>query len=263
MKIWLQSHTSLPLQAIAAAVLSVGVGKGVPDLARLPEKEAIEAFRDACRGELTAPLEFATFNFFWEDVPIFLLRQLIRHRVGTSFAEQSLRFALVSPDHVERFAREHVPELNDAQWQQFRACLEEQVAVYSRLIEEDNVPVQVARNLLGVWVPTHITTAFTYRALRDILSLRQTSQAHPAWQDAVTQIKALMAQIHPVLAEELRDICDLTGRCVWLSKLDRPCSACEARGLDANHHHRFTKFTDGYEYCACGVRQRWSQVAAT
>ena len=263
MKIYLQAYTYMPVHAIAAAALSVGTGKGVRLLgAELTDRDAVAAFLDTCRGHLSSVLEFASFNFFWEDVPIFLLRELVRHRVGCSYAEQSLRFAVMDAARIERFPDTYAPSIEEGSGAHilFKDALVQQIATYQNLLAL-GVTVQDARTVLGVWVPTHITTAFTYRALRDILSLRQTSQAHPAWQDAVTQIKALMADVHPVLAEELRDVCALTGRCVWQSKLDRPCSACAARGMDPNHVHAWTKFHDGWYYCSCGERTQHAALS--
>jgi thymidylate synthase ThyX len=223
-----------PVQAIAAAHLSIGTGKGVHSLLDLtretdngPSEEAIVAFKDACKGFLSSALEFATFNFFWKDVPIFLLRELYRSRF-VSPAERSLRFATIDAGMVERFPMDYAPSILPEWQEEYQNDLAMQALAYHKWLERGATP-QDARNLLGVWTLTHTTTAISYRALRDILAVRQTSQAHPAWQDAVKQIKSLVRVIHPVLSEELRDICDIQGRCVWQSRLDRPCSACEMR----------------------------------
>jgi thymidylate synthase ThyX len=231
------------VQAIAAAHLSIGTGRGVHSLLGLtkeeahpfdllydytePTEEAIVAFKDACKGFLSSALEFATFNFFWEDVPIFLLRELYRSRF-VSPAEQSLRFATVGAGMAERFSMGYAPSILSEWQEEYQNDLAAQILIYRKWLERGATP-QDARNLLGVWVLTHTTTTMSYRALRDVLAVRQTSQAHPAWQDVVKQIKSLMWSIHPVLEEELRDICDIQGRCVWQSSLDRPCSACEQR----------------------------------
>jgi len=252
MRIDLQTCTEKPLHAIAAAALSIGRGQGARDVRDISDEDAVAAFKDACKGALSSVLEFATFNFFWQDVPIFLLRELYRSRF-VSPAEQSLRFTALDVDIVDRFDMRYAPSVGENVGA-YHELLKMQVMQYKLLLEQ-GVSVQDARNVLGVWVPTHTTTIISYRALRDILSVRQTSQAHPAWQDAVAQIKALVGAVHSVLAEELRDICDISGRCVWQSKLDRPCSACEARGRVANHVHDYVLMGDGWAYCECGERK--------
>jgi thymidylate synthase (FAD) len=253
MKIHLLSYTKDPLKSISSAILSLGIGKGVTNLDEIKREDAIVAFKDTCKAKLDSPLEFASFNFFWEDVPIFLLRELIRHRVGCSYAEQSLRFAIIDESAVDKFNPDFVksvdtPEKKKEYFDTIRLILKQ----YKNLIDM-GIEVQDARNVLGVWIPTHITTGFTYRALRDILAVRQSSQAHNAWKDAVKQIKDLVESVDPVLNEELKDACAIAGKCIWQSTMDRPCSACEARGLDPNHIHNFTKFDDGLDRCTCGV----------
>jgi len=52
-----------------------------------------------------------------------------------------------------------------------------------------------------------------------------------------------------VLGNALTDVCDIQGRCVWWSKLDRPCEDCEKRGRQTNHIHDFSQ-----GQCTCGER---------
>ena len=92
MQIKLVTHTPNPEKAIAAAFLNMGIGKDTTSLDQITDEQAADALKEIFKSHLDAPLEFASFNLFWEDIPIFLRAQLVRHRVGWGFAERSLRF---------------------------------------------------------------------------------------------------------------------------------------------------------------------------
>ena len=125
---------------------------------------------------------------------------------------------------------------------------------YSLLKEESGLETQDARNAIGPWFGTALQTSCTYRALRDTMAVRISSQAHPGWQDATKQIKDLVSSVDPILGEALVDICALQGRCVWHSKLDRPCQDCLNRGKETNHVHKFDLLTKaGNKQCSCGM----------
>src|SRR3990167_10467291 len=92
MKIHLISYTREPLKSIAAACLNIGIGKDITNLDEITRDEAEAAFKDTISSWLTSPLEFASFSFFWQDIPLFMRTELERARVGWSYCERSLRF---------------------------------------------------------------------------------------------------------------------------------------------------------------------------
>src|SRR3990167_4712409 len=246
MKIHLISHTNQPLKSIAAACLNIGIGRDIATLDNITQREAADAFQDTTKSFLTAPLEFASFNFFWQDVPIFVVRELVRHRIGWSYAERSLRFydaSLRNPldnidiDFTPSFKGK--PELE----QKYRDFIKSEMDLYEEF-KQNGIDAQDARNVIGVWYPTALQTACTYRALRDSLALRLSSQAHPAWKEVARQIKEHVTIVDSFLGSELRDVCDIQGRCVWQSKLDRPCDDCAKRGRQTNHVHFFDSKMD-------------------
>lgn len=252
MKIHLISYTKNPLKSIAAAILNIGIGRDIASLDEITNEEAESAFKDTCKGFLTSPLEFASFNFFWQDIPIFLLRELIRHRVGWSYAERSLRFFdATKRKPLKGWDWDFVPSIGTKGTflnMQFEAMLEKQLEVYS-LLKEQGASTQDARNIIGVWYPTALQTSCSYRALRDALALRLSSQAHPAWRKAAQQIKEQVTLVDSTLGEELRNICDIQNRCVWQSQMDRPCEDCIKIGRGINHIHNFSN-----GQCTCGER---------
>jgi len=216
MKIHLISHTKEPLKSIAVAILNMGIGKDIRSIEDITYKEAVEAIKDVFKSHLDSPLEYASFNLFWEDIPLFLRAQLVRHRVGWGFAERSLRFYdanLRNP--VENYDWDAMPTIKEKISEQevlgkhplkdlVESEMKRQMELYSLLLKE-KVSQQDARNVIGVWYPTAMQTTCTYRALRQMLADRLSSQAHPFWQKAAKEIKQLIARIDPYLGEGLVD----------------------------------------------------------
>lgn len=249
MKIYLISHTKEPLLSIAAAIKNIGIGQDIKTLDDITRKEAETVFKDTVSSFLDSPLEFASFNFFWEDIPLFMRSELERARVGWSYAERSLRFYKAdSRNPIEKIDWDMFPGVQTIkQREALLMMMEEHMQTYQTLQSEYGLHTQEARNAIGPWFGTALQTSSTYRALRNTMALRLSSQAHPAWKKAANQIKDLVTTVEPVLGKALTDICDIQGRCVWQSKLDRPCDDCAKRGRVINHVHDF-----GKGQCTCG-----------
>ena len=254
MKIHLISYTSQPLKSIAAPILNIGIGRDIKDLDQIGRKEAISAFHDTLKSYLTSPLEFASFNFFWEDIPLFMRTELERARVGWGYAERSLRFYQAEErDPIERLDWRAFPSIKtEKQKQLFLESIQKEMQDYEHL-KSEGIETQDARNVIGVWFGTALQTTANFRALRDTMAVRLSSQAHPMWQYAAKRIKQLVSDVDPVLGKALVDMCMIQGRCIWQSKLDRPCFDCKNRGWALNHVHKYTiKLKNNKRQCSCG-----------
>ena len=266
MKIYLIVHTPNPKKAIAAAFLNMGIGKDITSLDQITDEQANDALKEIFKSHLDAPLEFASFNLFWEDIPLFMRAQLVRHRIGWSFAERSLRFfdANLRKQAIENYDWDAMPSIKKIakgeilKEQNIKDTIEgemkRQMELYSLLLKE-GIDQQDARNIIGVWYPTAMQTSCTYRALRDMLSNRLSSQAHPFWQKAAKQIKQLITKVDQDLGDGLIDVCELNKRCVWQSKFDRECDDCVKRKWSKSHEHiwdRNTSFGENTQ-CNCGI----------
>ena len=255
MKIHLISHTKEPLKSIAAGILNIGIGKDIRSLDEITREEAEKAFKDTISSWLTSPLEYASFNFFWEDIPLFMRTELERARVGWSYCERSLRFYQAeerSPiDHIDWDLFPSVK--TEKQKGLFMAMAKNHMATYD-VLKQAGIDTQEARNSIGVWFGTALQTSCNFRALRDTMAVRFSSQAHPAWQKATRMIRDLVTKVDPVMGASLVDVCTLQNRCVWHSKLDRPCQNCIDKGKSENNHqHKFDlKTKSGVMQCSCG-----------
>lgn len=250
MKIHLISHTKEPLKAIAAACLNIGIGKDVCSVDDISRKEAIKVFKDTISSWLTSPLEFASFNFFWEDIPLFLRSELERARIGWSYAERSMRFYQAGTRNpVDKIDWKYFPSIKtDRQKTLFVLECKKEMKLYEQM-KAQGIAIQEARCVIGSWYGTALQTSSTFRALRDTMAVRLSNQAHEGWKDATGQIKDLVTKVDPILGAALVDICELNQRCVWQSKLDRPCKDCVGKpwAKKINHVHDFSK-----GQCSCG-----------
>ena len=70
MKITLLTNTPEPKKAIAAAYLNMGVGKVFTKIEDITDKEASDGLKEILKSHLDSPLEFASFNLVWEDIPL-------------------------------------------------------------------------------------------------------------------------------------------------------------------------------------------------
>jgi|TARA_R100000501_G_C2627592_1_gene121540 flavin-dependent thymidylate synthase len=269
MKIHLVTHTPEPLKAIAIPFLNMGIGRDIKSFDDITQEEARDALKEIFKSHLDAPTEFATFNLFWEDIPIFMRAQLVRHRVGWGFAERSLRFYDANiRDPIKDYDFDSMPTIKSAKGKQtvlkdqnleevVEKEMERQMMLYSLLLKE-GIDQQDARNIIGVWYPTAMQTTCSYRALRTMLSDRLSSQAHPFWQSAAKQIKKLITEVDKDLGDGLIDSCEMYGRCVWKSKYDRDCDSCIKRGTEKAHEHIFDRETSFGEntQCSCGTMKQ-------
>lgn len=277
MHIYLISSTPNPKKAIAAAFLNMGIGKDITNLSQITEEESNDALKEIFKSHLDAPLEYASFNFFWENIPLFLRAQLVRHRVGWGYAERSLRFydANLRKEAVDNYDWIAIPTVNDTVTENpifggktrkeiIKSEMERQLELYSLLLKE-GIDQQDARNVIGVFFPTAMQTTCTYRALRAMMADRLSSQAHPLWQKAAHKIKDLVNQVDQQLGDGLVDSCEIAGRCVWRSKYDRDCESCIKRGTQKAHEHiwdRETTFGKNTQ-CNCGIIRPSNQLETT
>lgn len=250
MKIYLISHTKEPLRSIAAAILNIGIGKDIKTLDDITYDEAKKAFEDTCKSFLTSPLEFASFNFFWEDIPLFLRSELERARIGWSYAERSMRFYQAETRNPEnKINWKYFPSIKtDFQKRLFIDECKREMKIYEYL-KSEGIEIQEARCVIGSWYGTALQTSTTFRALRDTMAVRLSSQAHSGWRDAAGQIKKLVTKVDKVLGDSLVNICEMNQRCVWQSQMDRVCTDCIGKpwSKKPNHIHDFSK-----GQCSCG-----------
>ena len=128
------------------------------------------------------PFEFV--SFIWKlEIPIFLERQLLRHRIS-SRVEQSMRYVLLEPSIEDAYMPYDVETpkglvFAQAYWTSFET--------YSKLIK-GGVPKEQARAVLPLGLNTRMFVLFNARSFDNFLRLRLNKHAQPEMQELAREM---------------------------------------------------------------------------
>jgi len=192
------------------------------------------------RTRLRAPFEFVNLHFLIEGVTRAFTHQLVRQRTA-AYVQESLRFAVKTNAALEvalppslvgtepydprvDYEMENKSDQHRAIWDQAVMSIAD---AYNTLVNM-GMPAEEARGLL----PTNITTRVHYKTdLRNLLEHagnRLCTQAQFEWREVFVGIVKAIRESGVYKASELADlfrpICWATGKCEFMSDMDRFCS---------------------------------------
>lgn len=217
-KVYLIANTPNPEKVIAAQQLNMS-GRMVKNINEIEDDDAKKFTQDVFKSYLMGSLEFIDFVWNIEDVTRAFTHQLIRYRIGTSFSQESLRFVKKSGfDYLTG------PSIQDAAAiRMYDNTMSLIRLVYNDLLDM-GVEMQDARGLLPTNIMTKIGFKCTYRSLYNIAETRLCLQAQEQeWQDVMKQMKKLISDVSPILADNLQPKCYHSGFCEYGGSMDRPC----------------------------------------
>ena len=152
--------------------------------------------------------EFIDYVFLIEEVSRAFTHQLVRQRVGVSFAQQSQRYVDMSNfDYVE-------PELSILQNNIYRDSMERAAHDYSHLISL-GVNTQDARGVLPTNICTNILIKINLRALSELTSLRLCVRSQGEYQKIAKKMADIVSAIHPFAERVLGPKCVVQGVCAF------------------------------------------------
>lgn len=159
------------------------------------------------QGTIQSSWEFVDFTFLIEDVTRAFTHQLVRHRVGTSFAQQSQRAVDMSG-----FAFKPLDNGNENHTMVFENAMESANLYYQALRALD-VPPQDARGVLPTNIYTSIVFKANLRTLHDMCLKRLCVKTQGEFQDVMRHIRNLTIDALPWTEPVLRVGCAFTGVC--------------------------------------------------
>jgi flavin-dependent thymidylate synthase len=176
------------------------------DVIKLPEEEKLKELRYVF-GTIGSSWEFVSYTFMIEGVTRAFTHQLVRHRVGVSFAQQAMRVVDASDFEylATGMAKENV---------HYHAGMEVIKMAYGDMIHE-KVPPQDARGVLPTNILTNILVKINLRALSEMLSIRLCVKAQGEFQDVARALRAETIKVHPWAEPILQVRCALSGSCAF------------------------------------------------
>lgn len=156
-------------------------------------------------GTIGSSWEFVDYTFLIEGVTRAFTHQLVRHRVGVSFAQQSQR--TVDCDDFEYLATGGCIGNED-----YEDGMDEIKQRYSNLIDAGVNP-QDARGILPTNILTNIMMKMNLRSLADMMSTRLCIRAQGEFREVAVELKRLVVEVHPFTEKILNANCVKNGSC--------------------------------------------------
>lgn len=161
-------------------------------------------------------LEHSQFTFFISGVSRALSHQLVRHRIGVSYSQQSQRycafgdgFNYVIPPSISKD-----PELK----KKFESYMSNINNMYLDLLNHEGVPAEDARMVLPNACCTNLTVSINLRALMHFCEERMCTCAQSEIRQLARSMAKLITDKIPELKEYLREKCYRLGYCNENSK---------------------------------------------
>lgn len=178
------------------------------------DEEEIQSNLDYVFNTIASSWEFVDYVFLICDVTRAFTHQLVRHRVGTAFAQQAQRVAtqedfgyLATGDCVEnKTYHDTMKKIQDG---------------YQKLMDENCRP-QDARGVLPTNVYTNILMKINLRALSDMLCVRLCVRAQGEFQLVAREMQKLVVSMHPWAHQILAPNCIRFGVCKFPRFADCP-----------------------------------------
>lgn len=220
LKVTCISATPQPKKVIAAGTLNMR-GDMRHSLDDITDEEANTIFEEMQKTSLNSVFEWVHLVFQVDGVSRAFTHQQVRHRVGYSYSQESMRFTVV--DGMEVVCGPSVK--TDEQKAIWNDALKTIEGAYKGLIES-GVETQDARGLLPTNVVTRIGVCTNYRALVGLAGDRLCNQAQDEWRKVIHLMKEEVRRVWgDDFADYLQPVCEHEKRCKFESIFDRkfPC----------------------------------------
>lgn len=160
---------------------------------------------------ISSSWEFINYAFLLQDVTRAFTHQLVRHRVGFSFAQQSMRvfpattFSYLVPDGIEG------DQFQRALYDNAMGNIQDS---YNLLLEKD-ASIQDARGVLPTNICTNILVGCNLRSLSSLMEVRLCIRTQGEFQQAALNMKRLVEEVHPWARHVLLPSCVMKGACLY------------------------------------------------
>lgn len=159
----------------------------------------------------TSTVEHVQFTFFISGVSRALSNQLVRHRIGVSYSQQSQRYC--SFDKGFNYVIPPSIAKDEKLLEKYKLYMEGINNMYLDLLNVENVPAEDARMVLPNACTTNLTVSINLRALIHLCQERMCTNAQYEIRNMVKQMAKLITDKIPELAPYLVPKCKALGYC--------------------------------------------------
>lgn len=179
------------------------------DVYRMTDLQKEEALKYVF-GTIGSSLEFVDYTFLIEGVTRAFTHQLVRHRVGTSFAQQSLR--TVNAGDFEYLA---TGECGYGAAKNLYSLAMDKIKYYYKYCIDAGAKPQDARGLLPTNILTNILFKANLRTLSGIMNVRLCYKTQGEFQDVAKAMRDEILKVHPWFEPVLRVHCGQYYNCIF------------------------------------------------
>lgn len=147
-------------------------------------------------------IEFANLEFMI-TCDRAISHQIVRHRIGVSYCQESMRFVNYSKDKFGNNVNFIVPcDITNDTYETWRASCLASESAYFVLLEQGAKP-ETARSVLPQCTATHLVMQLNMRSLRHFLELRLDTHSQSDIRDIAYKMLMIVYDKYPVFVEDL------------------------------------------------------------
>lgn len=190
---------------------------GLDEVKRWPQSKKLQELKYML-GTIQSSWEFVEYIFSIENVTRAFTHQLVRHRVGTSFAQQSHRTV-----EMDAFTYAKDEELVGVLGSLYEGAMGNIQKMYNEMTKLGAKP-EAARGILPTNIHTNIIFKANLRTLHDMALKRLCLvKAQQEFQDVMYLLRARVLEVHPWAEPFLRVHCAATGTCCFENVKPEDC----------------------------------------
>lgn len=224
-RVELIAHTTAPT-AVCNLAARTCTSEGIPPLRQDDDKGA-GPLRAAMASGHESVAEHATFTFAIEGISRACSHQLVRHRIGASYSQQSQRyvnmddFEYVTPESIKKHQKvTHVDSGYEGDHRTYKWSYNDHYSksmnyargLYKRMIEA-GIPEEDARYILPNACTTNIVVTMNARELRHFFALRCCNRAQWEIRELAEAMLQQVRDVAPVLFADAGPRCGGLGYC--------------------------------------------------
>lgn len=200
---------------------------GLDDIASWPQ-EKVNEHLEYMKHTIQSQFEFVDYIFMIEGVTRAFTHQLVRHRIGTSFAQQAQRVV-----NMAGFGYVTGPSI--AENPELQAIYDEAMGTINRYYQklvDAGARTQDARGVLPTNIATNIVFKGNLRTLHDMALKRLCVKTQGEFQDVFRAMITAVTDVHPWAEAFLRAYCATHGTCQFHTF---PMEDCPAKPFVLNN----------------------------